>query len=626
MNNKEKSTREIGPVESYEGKSFLTKDDYVKRSLKNLKITSQTVERSGIQGHEDSFSSKIADKARENFRETIEYLYEERFRQFNNPEELRVFVEGVAQKINEGILSPDNLIRSYNSDRYPHTRIENLSEEMKQFYEEFFLRLQDPSQDPEELAGWVEYRIDLTDHFFTDGCGRVAKAISSWVLMRANRELPRYRSREELYQHAPTQIRGSNPEANRKEYDLWIDYYKSLFETKKSQKIEGAFEYVNGEEMLLALSPVFKRRYTHDGDLILGCRYGCEFCYYRWISASKDYIGTGRLKRIATPEQMVEFLKKSKLFLPRDILILGARGDASMYPQEVIDLLRLIKEDEYFRDNIVLALHRAPASETMKRALLEYPQFRFGTTITPKAYELGWTKIKEESQIKGLERLLEAGIDPDRISIEVGPLNSQNIEEGMALLQALERMGFKNLMVRGVAFGTFGVDREKELQKMRDLGFIDPSIVPSSGSHEYYVIKNFLTPEAYQKLQEMVPRMKIHRHTYTYYQEVWNVPIAFNRDNQVRISQSTFHSPERVKDVVEKYGLKVKNASKRDDHYFVELSGPQAATEDIAMTIGAELETAVIFDNYRRTASLDDVRFYQENSLFYLDPYIKKEK
>jgi len=181
-------------------------------------------------------------------------------------------------------------------------------------------------------------------------------------------------------------------------------------------------------------------------------------------------------------------------------------------------------------------------------------------------------------------------------------------------------------MVRGVAFGTFGVDREKELQKMRDLGFIDPSIVPSSGSHEYYVIKNFLTLEAYQKLQEMVPRMKIHRHTYTYYQEVWNVPIAFNRDNQVRISQSTFHSPERVKDVVEKYGLKVKNVSKKDDHYFVELSGPQAATEDIAMTVGAELESAVIFDNYRRTASLDDVRFYRENSLFYLDPYIKKEK
>ena len=250
------------------------------------------------------------------------------------------------------------------------------------------------------MAGWVEYRIDLTDHFFTDDCGRVAKAISSWVLMRANRELPRYRSREELYQHAPTQIRGSNPEANRKEYELWMDYYKSLFGTKKSQKIEGAFEYVNGEEMLLALSPVFKRRYTHDGDLILGCRYGCEFCYYRWISASKDYIGTGRLKRLATPEQMVEFLKKSKLFLPRDILILGARGDASMYPQEVIDLLRLIKEDEYFRDNIILALHRAPASETMKLALLEYPSLDLAQQLRQKHTSWDGQKLKKNLRLK----------------------------------------------------------------------------------------------------------------------------------------------------------------------------------------------------------------------------------
>lgn len=99
--------------------------------------------------------------------------------------------------------------------------------------------------------------------------------------------------------------------------------------------------YSNGEEFLLAESPVFKRRYAYDGDLILGCAIGCRFCYYRQISASKDYIGTGRLKRLATPEEMVEFLKESKLFLPTDIIILGARGDASMYPHEVKRFLEI---------------------------------------------------------------------------------------------------------------------------------------------------------------------------------------------------------------------------------------------------------------------------------------------
>jgi hypothetical protein len=628
MSEQEKFQPRIKSADTSE--KILSKEDYLRQALENLQITSRTakgvvdISASPDKAREiqDISEREAADRATANFEEVIKQLYEQRDRKFENPEELQTFIEDIALRINKGITKEDVLVRSHDSDKYPYTKVENLSQEMKQFYEELFARLQNPSEDPESLAGWIEYRLDLTDHFFADGCSKTAKAISSWALMRSGHKLPQYRSREELYQHAPTQIRGTNPEANQKEFELWMEYYKSLFESPESEKTP---EYTNGEEMLLAVSPVFKRRYIHDGDLMLGCRYGCEFCYYRWISASKDYIGTEKLKRLATPEQMVEFLRNSKLFLPKDVLILGARGDASMYPKEVLEFLDLIKDDEQFKDNITLALHRGPASELMKKALLEHPNFRFGTTITPKAYELKWTKVKEEAQITGLKRLLEAGVEPDRISIEIGPLNSENIDEGMGILQQLEEMGFRNIMVRGVAFGTFGVDREKELKKMVDLGFIDPSLLESPEKHEYYVVKNFLTPDAYKKLQEMVPKIKIHRHTYTYYRDVWKVPIALNRKNEVRISEPTIHSGDEVKRVVEKYGLKTENVSKKDDHYFIELPNDQVATEDIAMTIGAELESAVIFNNYRRTASLEDVKFYQENSLFYLDSYLKEK-
>lgn len=627
MSEQEKFQPQIERAKTPE-KSF-SKEDYLEQALENLRITSRTakgvidisVSVDKAEDMQESLSEReTADRATTNFKEVIEQLYEQRDRQFENPEDLQKFIEDIARHINKGITKKGVLVRSYDSDKYPYTKVKNLTQEMEQFYEEFFTRLQNPSEDPESLAGWIEYRINLTDHFFADGCEKTAMAISAWVLMRSGRRLPQYRSREELYQHAPTQIRGTNPEANQKEFELWIEYYKSLFESPEAEKTP---EYTNGEEMLLAVSPVFKRRYTHDGDLVLGCRYGCGFCYYRWISASRDYIGTEKLKRLATPEQMVEFLKNSKLFLPKDVLILGARGDASMYPQEVTQFLELIEKDERFKDNIVLALHRGPASETMKRALLEHPNFRFGTTITPKAYELKWTRIKEEAQIAGLKRLLAAGIEPDRISIEIGPLNSENIEEGMDILKELEGLGFRHIMVRGVAFGTFGVDRDKELKKMVDLGFIDPSLLESPEKHEYYVVKNFLTPDAYKRLQEMVPKMKIHRHTYTYYREVWGVPIALNRDNKVRISEPTIHTEAEVKEAVEKYGLRPVSVSRRDDHYFVELPEGQVATEDIAMTVGAELESAVIFNDYRRTASLEDVKFYQQNSLFYLDPYLK---
>ncbi|MEM1520448.1 MAG: hypothetical protein QXK42_02805 [Candidatus Korarchaeum sp.] len=166
--------------------------------------------------------------------------------------------------------------------------------------------------------------------------------------------------------------------------------------------------YENGEELLLATSPVFKRRYAHDGDLVLGCKMGCKFCYYRWIRASRDFIGTGKLKPLTTPRGMVEFLKGSKLFKGRDLLILGARGDASMYPRDLLRFMELTDGDPYFRDNIVLALHRAPATETILDCS-GFRNFRFGTTITPRAFELGWTVVPEERQIERLKWLVESG-------------------------------------------------------------------------------------------------------------------------------------------------------------------------------------------------------------------------
>jgi hypothetical protein len=321
---------------------------------------------------------------------------------------------------------------------------------------------------------------------------------------------------------------------------------------------------------------------------------------------------------------MIVFLKNSKLFLPRDILILGARGDASMYPEELLEFLQLISDDKYFKDNLVLALHRPPATKNILQALEDYPNFRFGTTITPHAFKLGWAKVLEEKQLERVKWLIESGIPTSRISIEVGPMNSLNINTGIEILKQLENMEFKDVIVRGMAFGSFGVDRQKELGKMLELGFITKEMLAKKENHEYYVIKNFLTPKAYQWIQEQVPEMKIHRYTYTFYRDVWDVPIANNRGNQVRVSAPTQLSENQVAKTVQKYGLEVENVERNKDHYFITLrEGTQAATEDISMTIGAELQTALIFNNYHRTATIGDVRFYKQHSLFYLDPYLK---
>jgi hypothetical protein len=214
------------------------KERYVQAALENLRATSRTatgvVDTSASVGKAEKMASGLtpeqtAERALNNFTEAISYLYENKDRQFNESGELRVFVETVAQKINTGITKEGVLLRAEDSDKFPYTRIQDLESAMEQFYQELLERLSRPDADPKEIAAFVEYRIDLTDHFFADGCGKTANAISTWSLMRQNHALPKYKKREE-YQYAPTIIRGQDPKIDEEQWQRWLEYYKSLFE------------------------------------------------------------------------------------------------------------------------------------------------------------------------------------------------------------------------------------------------------------------------------------------------------------------------------------------------------------------------------------------------------------
>ena len=210
---------------------------YRHAALANLNETSRTakgeVNVEASTGKIDSMSGiteqETADRAIENFMHVIERLYAERERNFANANELRTFVETVAQQVNDGIIKEGMLIRKgTDSATYPYTRVAELPAAMEQFYGEFLDRLS-RSDDPKEVAAWIEYRIDLTDHFFADGCGKTAKAISSWVLMKAKQQLPKYRGREEYYAYAPKKIRNQNLAEDAQSFAKWLNYYKSLF-------------------------------------------------------------------------------------------------------------------------------------------------------------------------------------------------------------------------------------------------------------------------------------------------------------------------------------------------------------------------------------------------------------
>jgi hypothetical protein len=72
--------------------------------------------------------------------------------------------------------------------------------------------------------------MDMTDHLWADGCGKSAKAIAAWVLMRHGYELPDYpQERSAQFAHAPKLPRSAGPGIDGMQYREWVDYYRGLF-------------------------------------------------------------------------------------------------------------------------------------------------------------------------------------------------------------------------------------------------------------------------------------------------------------------------------------------------------------------------------------------------------------
>ncbi|MFY9227890.1 MAG: zeta toxin family protein [Candidatus Microsaccharimonas sp.] len=211
---------------------------YLTDANQNLLATSRTangtvdVSASGTKAEsmEAIDGDEAAEKAKRNFDTAIMSAFEQRDKEFSSPEDVRQLVEGIAAQINEGIVKEGALIRSgEDSDKYPYTRLEDLPAAMQQFYQELQQRMANPDSDPVETAAFCEYRIDMVDHFFADGCGKSAKAMSSFILMRAGLPLPKYEGgREEYYKHSPGTIAGQDPAADQAAWQNFLGYYKRI--------------------------------------------------------------------------------------------------------------------------------------------------------------------------------------------------------------------------------------------------------------------------------------------------------------------------------------------------------------------------------------------------------------
>ncbi|KTD61001.1 coiled-coil protein [Legionella santicrucis] len=171
-----------------------------------------------------------------------------------SPEDVKNLLGQIATIMGNGIVDGD-WKRTHDSEKFKvYTRVKDLESQLNDFSREFFHKLQDLKiiKDPKkreqaaiELAAWCEYRINLTDHFLADGCGKTSALMANFVFMAAEippKAMPVMDRRNYFnFDVVPTtnivthKKEHSSMERKelairqKKEWECWLRHYKSSF-------------------------------------------------------------------------------------------------------------------------------------------------------------------------------------------------------------------------------------------------------------------------------------------------------------------------------------------------------------------------------------------------------------
>lgn len=226
----------------------ISKEKYKINYLQNIANTSRSIRGEINTSASEDKKDKLVIQSKSNVKtivysnllETFELIYLNKNIYFPTKDHLKNFILKVGYKINKNILKPDsNLLRiNYNSQKYNYVKTEHVENFFDSFVAELFQKIDNPRIDKIYLSAWIEWNLDFTGHVFSDGCGRIAKTISTWLFMRYNHPLPQYSLGQGTYDTIRSSYRKQFTPKNKilflkptinSEFKLFIKYYSELF-------------------------------------------------------------------------------------------------------------------------------------------------------------------------------------------------------------------------------------------------------------------------------------------------------------------------------------------------------------------------------------------------------------
>lgn len=195
---------EISKVEIHQNPR---RDMYKKAFFENLSMTSRTASGNldaSVSTEKQSHQTEnvnVSEIVRANEHRLFDFLWESRSEHFDNPVSLLGFVDNLAGVVNNNLVKSPKLWRTWDVDYGRKIKADDLSSGMMRFANDFIAKYADLDSEADyvEFACWVELEVDRHLHPYVDGVGRIAKALSFWVLMSKGLALPDYGSRGTYY-------------------------------------------------------------------------------------------------------------------------------------------------------------------------------------------------------------------------------------------------------------------------------------------------------------------------------------------------------------------------------------------------------------------------------------------